>query len=385
MCGIWGYTGNISPELSSRAHNFLYALASWSEIRGTDSTGFACRFDSGHIIVDKMPVRASVFGLLSHKWASLRRKMPSTLIGHTRFGTGSTPLINNNNHPFLGRDYHMVHNGVIPSWKDAQRNLQLPMQSETDSEVILRSIEKRMESKDDITRAVTWVLENIWGNMAVALLDRNNPNVYLFRNENPIWVFHIPNGIFGTDTIFFASTEEIFESAWKEVFKQGFAKSGVTAQYLDDNRLFRISTKAAKIDASNQKHKFIVYGLDVKKKYNKNKTYYEEVGYATHTSTSSSSADEFFSSLPNPDSPVNGCRFGKEIQEKLNKRMNEKDWEKVRIDGLPAKEYRALRQLMMDLESLENAYIFEGLISQKRDETPVDSVERVVDVIAGFE
>ena len=384
MCGIWGYSGNIAAELSTRAHNFLYALASWSEARGTDSTGFACRYDSGHVIVDKLPVRATAFGLLSHKWIHLRKKMPSTLIGHTRFGTGSTPIINNNNHPFLGRDYHIVHNGVIPSWRDIQRNQQLPMQSETDSEVILRCIEKRMEAKADLSKSVEWVLDNVWGNMAVAMLEKNNPNVWLFRNDNPIWVFTVPEGIFGhSEIIFFSSTEDIFNNAWKEVFKKGPEKSGVTAQCLDDNRLFRISTKAVKIAGSNQKHRFVVFGLNVTKKYDKSRTYSNGVVGDYHKSWSQSSLDEFFSHLPNPDSPINGCRFGTEVQNKLNARLLDKDVEKVKVDGMTIKEYGALRAIMHELEAIESKMLF----LNEETEHPVDSVERVIDVVSqpGFE
>lgn len=390
MCGIWGYSGNIAAELSTRAHNFLYALAQWSETRGTDSTGFACRYDSGHVIVDKMPVRATAFGMLSHKWIHLRKKMPSTLIGHTRFGTGSTPLINNNNHPFLGRDFHMVHNGVIPSWRDIQRNQQLPMQSETDSEVILRCLEKRMEAKDDINKSVEWVLDNIWGNMAVAMLEKNNPNVWLFRNDNPIWVFSIPEGIFGHSGImFFASTEDIFNNAWKEVFKKGPEKFGVTAQCLDDNHLFRISTKAVKITGSNQKHRFVVFGLKVAKKYNKALTYYNgtsHVDYQKNWQTSSS--DEFFSHLPNPDSPINGCRFGKDIQEKMTSRIAEKDTSKVRIDGMSLVEYSGLRGLMATLEKMESKMLIgeediEDELLILEPEPSVESLERIENVVSG--
>lgn len=377
MCGIWGYAGNITPEFSAKAHDFLYSLAAWSEVRGTDSAGFAARHDSGHIVVDKMPVRASLFGQMSHRFLGLRRKMPSTLIGHTRYGTGSTPLINNNNHPFLGSIFHMVHNGVIPSWREYQRNLQLNMTSETDSEVIIRTIEKRMlDQKESLARAAEWVLGNIWGNMAVALLDRSNPNIWLFRNENPCWIFNVPEGIFGhSSVLFFSSTEEIFDEAWKETFKKGKDKFDIKSQYLNDNQLFRISTKAVRVNDDSQKHKFIVYGLDVKKKYDKSKTWYGGAGVSDSGkyASSTASSDEFFSYLQNPDSPINGCRFGKEIQAKLTARMNEKDWEKVRIDGMPAKEYRQLRALMQEIDILEGKLLYDNL-----EETNDEELARIL-------
>jgi glucosamine 6-phosphate synthetase-like amidotransferase/phosphosugar isomerase protein len=150
MCGIFGYTGIIKPEYRKPVYKLLKNLAIASEARGRDSTGFAARYppiEDGppRIVADKIPMRASAYVNASPKFLDLQKNMPSSFIGHTRLGTGSTRHINNNNHPFFGSTYHMVHNGVIPSWKSIAKEYKLFMQSETDSEVILRLIEKNME------------------------------------------------------------------------------------------------------------------------------------------------------------------------------------------------------------------------------------------------
>ena len=122
MCGIFGYAGNIHKDNYEPAFKLLKQLGRESEIRGADSTGFSCKFhDANKIVTDKMPYRASIFDSTSHKFKKLRTKMPEFFIGHTRLGTGSSPIINNNNHPFYGKHYHMIHNGVVPSWKNIQK------------------------------------------------------------------------------------------------------------------------------------------------------------------------------------------------------------------------------------------------------------------------
>jgi len=194
MCGIFGYAGNIrGKENSVLAFRLLKEIGKESEIRGQDSTGFSCKFNKTNLIVsDKMPFRASIFNRASHKFMKLRSRMPELFIGHTRLGTGSSPMINNNNHPFYGNMYHMVHNGVIPSWKDIQKKHNLDMHSETDSEVILRVMEKAKASGKTTLQSVEETFDKVWGNMAVAMLDKKAPYIWLFRNENPINVFHVP-------------------------------------------------------------------------------------------------------------------------------------------------------------------------------------------------
>lgn len=361
MCGIWGYAGNIGQDETVLAHNFLINLAIASEARGTDSTGFAARYDSGHIIVDKMPYKASIYSHMSPRFTLLRRKMPSTLIGHTRLGSGSSPLINNNNHPFLGKKFHLVHNGVIPSWRDLKASHQVQLESETDSEIIIRCIEKKMEEQKSLQESVEWLLDNIWGNMACALLDLNTSDIFLFRNENPIYVFQVPPNIFGPESvIFFASTEEIFDTAWKATFKgKAYKKFRVTPSFLPDNQMYMISTKPQPTSKRGKLSKFMWYELDVKRKFSKNKSYSYQ-GYLTEGFSqsygSSSAIEEFWSTLSNPDNPIMGPRFDKETSTKLYKRLGNRDGgQKVRVDALSISEYYDFSSWCDDILSIEKA------------------------------
>lgn len=367
MCGIWGYAGNISSKHYALAHDFLRNLAIESEVRGIDATGFAARYDSGHILVDKMPYRATVYSQMSPRFQMMRRRMPSTLIGHVRAGSGSSPIINNNNHPFLGSRYHLVHNGIIPSWRDLRKTHQVELKSETDSELIIRVIEKKLEEGKDLSDSIEWLLDNVWGNMACALLDQIRPDIYLFRNENPIYVFTVPHGIFGPESVlFFASTDEIFENAWKATFKnKSYKKFGVDSSFLNDNKMFLISTKAKESRDGNL-HKFLVYSLSVRKKFRKSQSYSygSDTTYGGYQSYSTSNIiEEYWSVLPNPAHPILGCRLDKTDSEKIyNKLANKDAGRNIKIDGMTVDEYFKMRAWRDELDSIDRQTVSDELV-----------------------
>lgn len=360
MCGLYGYAGNINEKTASKAFALLKQLAITSEARGIDATGFAARHDSGFVVADKLPCRATRFIEMSHKFRQLETKMPSTFIGHTRLGTGSSPMINNNNHPFLGADYHMVHNGVIPSWLDHAKEHKLDMRSETDSEIILRILEKKIKNGEaaNLVRSVEWLMSNIWGNMAVALLDRTNPHVWLFRNDNPICIFKVPSKIFGETINFFASTESIFQKAWKEVFRTEFKTDGVSSRLIRDHVLFRLSTIPVEIEPGKAKTKFVNYKLNIPFAFVRGKQYYGNTAGASDIKgrTKVTKPVTFWSSVTNPDRPELGCHFSRKVLDKLNEEVRKKNGlKRVIIDGLSVKEYTKLKTLINDLHRIEKS------------------------------
>lgn len=280
--------------------------------------------------------------------------MPELFIGHTRLGTGSSPVINNNNHPFYGRLFHMVHNGVIPSWRDIQKENQLSMNSETDSEVILRVIEKHMLSGKNIINSVEETLDNVWGNMAVALLDKNNPIIWLFRNDNPINVFYVPRKVFGEDVYFFASLKDIFDNAWKTVFKNKFSKDDVEYILLKDNKLYSISPVARDINGVGQK--FIVYKTSVKSKFDRSKQYIN----TTSAHKIYYNQIHYFSDVIDVKRPQLGLKLSDKSIDEIAKKMAEKDGsQKIKIDGLTPHEFASLKTLVDDLFKVETKYFLD--------------------------
>jgi predicted glutamine amidotransferase len=362
MCGIFGYVGSPTRKTNGTLHKFLYHLAHASEARGTHSTGFAARHDSGLIVADKLPYRGSTFCTMSGKFQSLKRKMPTTFIGHTRYGTGSNPRINNNNHPFFGKDFHMVHNGVIPSWRDIGKKEDVleRMGSETDSEIVLRILESRIEKdkrdKIPFKKHVEYILDNVWGNMAIALLDINSPNVWLFRNENPINVFTVPAGMFGGEITFFCSTKDIFKDAWKACFNRGFGKDVSSERFLQANQLFRLSTEATIVQGDKAK-KFLWYKISVKKPFYKNKQYYggsnHSSGNGTRPYIATGKPIEFFSSVLDATLPEMGCRFTKEKIRGIKKAMSGSgDNSNIRVDGFTVPEFKAINAAWQSIKAI---------------------------------
>ena len=357
MCGIFGYAGRINKEKYGLAYSFLKELGKESEARGIDSTGFSCKFrDTNIIVTDKLPYRASIFTKTSRKFRGLRRKMPEFFIGHTRLGTGSSPIINNNNHPFVGKHYHMIHNGVVPSWKNVRKEHELSMDSETDSEVIIRMLEKSRANGDRSLGSVENVLNKIWGNMAVALLDTNAPYIWLFRNENPIWVFQVPPKVFGDDVYFFASLATIFDDAWKTIFDSNPDKSGVESIYLKSNKLYSISPVQKLLDGDGL-HKFVLYNMDIKSRFDRAKQY-TSTGAIT---TRFYNQIKFYSKVIDADKPQLGLDLAESDVKEIRKKINEKDGKlKIRIDGLTINEFASLKTLVDDLYKTEMNYFLKN-------------------------
>lgn len=363
MCGIFGYVGRVGQEKLQDAHNFLSNLAIASEARGTDATGFACRWPKNIVLADKQPVRASHFVRTSYKFAALKWSMPTTFIGHTRLGTGSSPKINNNNHPFFGKDFMMVHNGIIPSWKDYCNKYGLELQSETDSEIVLRLFEQQYGAPDKedaesaMTSAVEWILDNVWGNMAIALLSKKSPELWLFRNENPIWVWSIPHKCFDGELWFFSSTKDIFEKAWKETFNTEAEKDGVKGTFLSDNQLYRLSTISTQV-RPGESHRFIYYPLCVSKKFRKKKQYYPSScveGDESGRYSSSTTTQKCFYSKYDIKNPSRGGLFSQDDRSKIKKYIEvyDKEGRSTWLDGLSLSDFIRLQDVISEVRSAE--------------------------------
>jgi predicted glutamine amidotransferase len=282
MCGIFGFVGEVGNDRgqSENLIRLVRALFYYSESRGTHASGFSFKTND-RVVMEKAPIRGGLLAYNSKALDSLEHeKGPVSFIAHTRYGTGSNPKINTNNHPFVGGRFNMVHNGTIPSWHTFAKDNGLVLDSETDSEVILRYIEKNY-ADSAMSRTIESALIKIWGNMAVALIDKKEPDIWLFRNENPLLVFECPEGLFGPSKFwFFASTVNIFEDAVKYVFKRPevfpLRPLGITHTWLDSNKAYRITTRA--IDINGKPENFIAYSIYV------NRPYYKQQGW-TQTSS----------------------------------------------------------------------------------------------------
>lgn len=216
MCGIIGYIGGRLPEgYWGESHKLLGELLLAAQSRGEDATGYAATkatFDAPQrlgALTAKCPGSAEQF-VTSTEWRRLRHQRCCSLIGHTRFSTGSSPLVNANNHPFGGsidgKPFALIHNGILSDAKETADRLGVRMVTETDSELACRLIEKVGSLPLGLHRC----LQELKGSMAFAVMDFTTGAVWLARDgQRSLWVARLKDG----KRTVFGSTAEIISQA----------------------------------------------------------------------------------------------------------------------------------------------------------------------------
>ncbi|MDP4159804.1 MAG: glutamine--fructose-6-phosphate transaminase (isomerizing), partial [Bacillota bacterium] len=180
MCGIVGYIGKQAaiPILV----NGLKKL----EYRGYDSAGVAV-LDPEGIMVSK-----SVGKLVAlEEELGTDYSQSSIGIGHTRWATHGRPsYLNAHPHGDCGKDFVVVHNGIIENYLELKEMLIAKghlFASETDTEVLAHLVEDFYEG--DLEGAVRKVLKTIHGSYALVVLSRKDPDkLVAARKDSPMVV-----------------------------------------------------------------------------------------------------------------------------------------------------------------------------------------------------
>lgn len=180
MCGIVGYNGYLD------AKEILLKGLEKLEYRGYDSAGIAIQNQEG-ITVFKEKGRI----------ADLRKivddKMKGNIgIGHTRWATHGEPnKINAHPHQSFSGRFTIVHNGVIENYHLLQKEYlkDTPMQSDTDTEVIVQLVELFSNEGSSTEEAFRKTLSLLHGSYAIALLDmENTETIFVAKNKSPLLV-----------------------------------------------------------------------------------------------------------------------------------------------------------------------------------------------------
>lgn len=221
MCGIVAYAGKPAEGAWKETHRILDALLTNSEQRGKDSTGFvalAKPFKSRQarrVVTDKAPLAAKDFVRHNSRWRGLRHQRSSAVVAHVRWATSGTPAVNANNHPFQGDRFYLVHNGVIASHRELAEESGLRLESDCDSELLLRII----EFADDAPAGLRACLDELKGGMgAVAVLDTHTGLVWLARDEDrPLWTARFDRRTFiaSTRQILVDSLRQVLGASWQ--------------------------------------------------------------------------------------------------------------------------------------------------------------------------
>ena len=209
MCGIVGYIGRRD------AYQILIKGLKRLEYRGYDSAGIALLNDKNDLNIYKTKGKVSdLENFVADKDIS------GTLgIAHTRWATHGEPNnINAHPHYSTSKNITLIHNGIIENYADLKENLikkGVEFQSNTDTEVIVHLIDYILkQNKTDLLTAVQLALGRVVGAYAIAVIDKNNPNMLIAaRKSSPLVI-----GI-GEDEFFLASdASPIVEHTKKMVF-----------------------------------------------------------------------------------------------------------------------------------------------------------------------
>lgn len=216
MCGIIGYIGYAREGQWRETHDLLGQLLIAAEPRGLDATGFVARTAPLHrpsqknVIVAKAPVPAQRFVQTNGAFRRLRHQRCSVVLGHVRAATHGDPANNKNNHPFSSDDLHLVHNGVVGNHQELSDANSLRLETDCDSEVLLRLIERA----ENVGVGLFRCLREVEGSMAVAVYDAKDDLVWIARNRGrPLWLARLRRD----RRMFLASTSTILIDAFQAV------------------------------------------------------------------------------------------------------------------------------------------------------------------------
>ena len=210
MCGIVGYIGN--KDVKETILSGLEKL----EYRGYDSAGIAILNGNGlHIYKDK--------GRISHLREIVDFSINGTLgIGHTRWATHGKPnQINSHPHQSSTKRFTLVHNGIIENEEEliSEHLSEATFESDTDTEAIAQLIQKFSDEGNSTDRAIRYTLGLLEGSYALAIIDKENPEViYAAKNKSPL-LLGKGNGfnMIGSDAMaMIHHTNEFFELQDKE-------------------------------------------------------------------------------------------------------------------------------------------------------------------------
>ncbi|MGA7878477.1 MAG: glutamine--fructose-6-phosphate transaminase (isomerizing) [Desulfoferrobacter sp.] len=179
MCGIVGYVG------ARDGVNILLEGLKRLEYRGYDSAGIAVVGELQNIQL----VRCR------GKIASLEERLRTqplygnTGIAHTRWATHGKPS-DDNAHPHRSGPFVVVHNGIIENYGELKAQLEeegFSFASETDTEVIVKLVEREWLAGKDYMQSVVDTLRQMRGSYAVVFLNENRPNELIAaRKESPL-------------------------------------------------------------------------------------------------------------------------------------------------------------------------------------------------------
>lgn len=243
MCGIFGMIGksNVVPNALGGIEGLEY--------RGYDSAGI------GYIEKNKVKVIKQV-GEIKNLKTEVGRVNPVSFncVAHTRWATHGKPN-KTNAHPFVStnKDFCLVHNGIIENYAELKKQLNCKFLSETDSEVILKLIEKYY--CENMLETLVKVSKLLKGSYALAIISSKEPDkLFVSKMVSPCVV-----GISADGTKVCSDINGIGKVDYSYVLENNnFAVLTVDGIKIYNEKLEQVKLKKIKVEKSdiNNKGKF---------------------------------------------------------------------------------------------------------------------------------
>lgn len=241
MCGIVGFIGNRdAKEVLLRGLEKL-------EYRGYDSAGIALLNELGVHVYKEQGRIADLRGIVDVAAEA------TAGIGHTRWATHGAPSKRNAHpHQSVSGRFTLVHNGVIENYGELKTKhlSEVPFSSDTDTEVIAHMVERLVDGGAEVADAFRTALTRLKGSYAVAMLDRDDPDViYVGKQKSPLLIA-VGEGFYGVASDAMALihlTNQFIELMDEELVV--LTRGGISIRRLSGERLQR-KPFTAKLDAS---------------------------------------------------------------------------------------------------------------------------------------
>lgn len=191
MCGIVGYIGprEAYPILIKGLHRLEY--------RGYDSAGVALLSQSGTLNIYKTKGKVKEL-----EEFSVQKDISGNIgIAHTRWATHGEPnQTNAHPHYSMSERIALIHNGIIENYAVLKETLiqkGFVFRSNTDTEVIVHLIDYiKREENTDLCRAIQLALQQVVGAFAIAVIEKDNPDILIAARKSSPLVIGIGEGEF---------------------------------------------------------------------------------------------------------------------------------------------------------------------------------------------
>lgn len=198
MCGIYGVIEN-----NAQAADLVYRGLKRLEYRGYDSWGIATS-DANNVAVKKF------IGAISTSSFEPKTLKGRVGLGHTRWAThGGISIANTHPHHHKDTNLVLAHNGIVENYETLLKRLQkdgITLQSQTDSEVILQLIAKKVKTGKSVENAILNTFKILKGRNAIVLLDVKNERLLAIKTGSPLVVGQGKSGNFiASDTLSIAN------------------------------------------------------------------------------------------------------------------------------------------------------------------------------------